>query len=92
MRDSCEKLVVIGDWCITKDSAWGESPGIYADHITGCLNGGDGPIDVGDCCWAHDDDGVQSVNARLDGVAQCFYCRGAVPPEIQALVLLQMKL
>ncbi len=79
----CVKLMTIGDWCITKDSSWSDA-GIYADHIKGCHGqdtGVDDPIKVGDCCWSHDDSDTT-----------CFYCKGDVPPEIQALVLLQMKM
>ncbi len=79
-RKGCTELIRIGDWCITKDSSWEDSRGIYADHIKGCKSD-DSPVTMGDCCWAHDDQ-----------VTTCFYCSGAVPPEIQALVLLQMKL
>lgn len=73
---SAEMMVTIGDWCVTKHSDF-DGPGIFADHIVGCKSG----IVIGDCCW--DDN---------DKKTKCFYCNESVPPEIQALVLLQMKL
>lgn len=80
-----ESLIEIGDWCITRDHTWGPPDGIYADHIIGCssdaVDTGDSPVEIGDCCWAGDDNG-----------SVCFYCKQPVPPEIQALVLLQTTL
>lgn len=78
-------LIKIGDWCITSGTVdFDGGCGVYADHIQGCYSG-DSPIGVGDLCWAHDD-------WHDKGVAVCFYCEQPVPPEIQALVMLQMRL
>lgn len=86
MRVKAIAMITIEDWCVTKDRNFRDGDGIYADHLANCTEAHNTPIMVGDCCWAHDD--VVSE----DGNAVCFYCGDVVPPEVQALVLLQMTL
>lgn len=87
-KTGCEMLIEVGEWCVTKDHSWGNKGdvGIYADHIKGCVSE-DEPIELGDCCWAADDKAEDKQGRKV-----CFYCNEPVPPEIQALVHLQVTL
>ena len=76
------KLLTLGDWCITSDEVGLDGAGlewIYADHLK-CLAVNKAPVVVGDLCWVHN-----------DSEPLCFYCHEAVPAEVQAIVLLRMK-